>query len=145
MPRLSHTPLRFTWANAEGEKANKKHKMLKIVCAFCALLWPCFFIPPELYDIYVRGLYVLLKLFLALVTENVPSCWADTLIQNAAPLCAGAGGAPGPGGGAWIGATAIAFWGSSIVFAMNIPGTVYSCPLSWEKWICQRSSRPGAE
>src|SRR3974377_683256 len=26
---------------------------------------------------------------------------------------------------------------------MNMPGTVYSCPPSWEKCICHRSSRPG--
>ena len=35
--------------------------------------------------------------------------------------------------------------GSSVTFAMNIPGTVYSCPLRSEKCICQRSSRPGDE
>ena len=28
---------------------------------------------------------------------------------------------------------------------MNMPGTVYSCPLNCEKCICQRSSRPGEE
>ena len=48
-----------------------------------------------------------------------------------------------PGAGAAIGATGIAADGSSSRLAMNMPGTVYSCPLSWEKWICQRSSRPG--
>ena len=41
------------------------------------------------------------------------------------------------------GATGIAGCGSSMVLAMNIPGTVYSCPLSCEKCICQRSSSPG--
>ena len=33
--------------------------------------------------------------------------------------------------------------GASIVLAMNIPGTVYSWPLSVEKCNCQRSSSPG--
>ena len=47
--------------------------------------------------------------------------------------------------GAAIGATGIAGNASSIPLAMNNPGTVYSCPLSCEKWICHRSSRPGEE
>ena len=34
---------------------------------------------------------------------------------------------------------------SSTMLAMNMPGTVYSWPLSSEKCICQRSSRPGDE
>jgi hypothetical protein len=33
--------------------------------------------------------YVLLKVFRVFVTVNVPSCCAETLIQNAAPLCIG--------------------------------------------------------
>ena len=41
--------------------------------------------------------------------------------------------------------TGMACSGSSVRFAMNTPGTVYSCPLSSEKCTCQRSSRPGAE
>jgi len=44
-----------------------------------------------------------------------------------------------------IGAVGIAGNASSIPLAMNKPGTVYSCPLSCEKWICHRSSRPGDE
>src|SRR6185503_3164143 len=57
----------------------------------------------------------------------------------------GAGGTLGPGAGAAIGAIGIAEDGSSSRLAMNMPGRVYSCPLSWEKWICHRSSRPGEE
>ncbi len=64
---------------------------------------------------------------------NVPSCCADTLIQKAGPLWAGGGGAFGPGGGAEIGATGIAESGSSVRLAINMPGTVYSWPLSCEK------------
>src|SRR6476660_6797617 len=74
---------------------------------------------------------------------NDPSDCADTLIQYAVPLWSGAGGAPGPGGGAAIGSTGMAANGSSVRFAMNMPGTVYSCPLSCEKCICQTFSRPG--
>src|SRR2546426_8596858 len=43
--------------------------------------------------------YVLLNWFRAFVTVNDPSVRADTLIQYAVPLCAGGGGAPGPGSG----------------------------------------------
>ena len=49
------------------------------------------------------------------------------------------------GGGAGIGAMGMAGCGSSTVLAMNIPGCVYSWPLSSEKCSCQRSSRPGEE
>src|SRR6202008_3054721 len=73
---------------------------------------------------YRAALYVLLKPFLALVTVKEPSCCADSLIQYAFPLCAGAGAAPGPGAGAGMGAIGIAACWSSIVLAMNIPGTV---------------------
>src|SRR5450755_3052988 len=69
--------------------------------------------------------YVLAKPLRALVTVNVPSICAVTLIQWAGPLWAGAGGAEGPGGGAAIGLTGIAANGSSSKLAMNIPGTVY--------------------
>src|SRR5881397_621303 len=72
------------------------------------------------------GLYVLLKPFRAFVTVYEPSCPADSLIQNAIPLCTGAGVAPAPGCGASAGATGIAVCCSSMVFAMNRPGTVYS-------------------
>src|SRR2546426_1019225 len=71
--------------------------------------------------------------FRLFVTVNVPSACADTLIQYAGPLCAGGGGALGPGWGAGIGATGIAAGWSSTVLAMNMPGGVYSCPLSREK------------
>src|SRR5258708_38516630 len=77
--------------------------------------------------------YVLLNPFRELVTVKEPSGCADSLIQCAAPLWSGARGALGPGAGAGIGAMGIAGCGSSIVLAMNIPGTVYSCPLSSEK------------
>jgi len=77
--------------------------------------------------------YVLLKPFLVLVTLKVPSCRADSLIQYALPLWAGGGGVPGPGCGAGVGATGITGSGASTVLAMNIPGTVYSCPLRSEK------------
>src|SRR5262245_25072392 len=79
------------------------------------------------------------------MTVNDPSVFADTLIQYAWPLCTGAGGAPGPGVGAAIGAIGIVAEGSSSRFAMNIPGTVYSWPLSCEKCICHKSSSPGDE
>jgi hypothetical protein len=79
------------------------------------------------------GQYVLLKPFLVLVTLKVPSCRADSLIQYALPLWAGGGGVPGPGCGAGVGATGIMGAGASTVLAMNIPGTVYSCPLRSEK------------
>ena len=39
----------------------------------------------------------------------------------------------------------MAVCGSSVELAMNMPGTVYSCPLSCEKCSCQKSSRPGDE
>src|SRR5215475_7256724 len=87
--------------------------------------------------------YVLLNLLRALVTVKVPSCCADTLIQNAGPLCAGGGGVFGPGAGAATGATGIAAGAASVRLAMNMPGTVYSWPPSSEKWICHRFSRPG--
>jgi len=87
---------------------------------------------------------VLAKPFRVLVTVKVPSLSAVTLIQWAGPLWAG-GGALGPGCGAVIAATGIAAEGSSSRLAMNIPGTVYSWPLSWEKCICHKSSRPGEE
>src|SRR5215467_8892335 len=77
------------------------------------------------------------------MTVKLPSCCADTLIQNAGPLCAGGGGVLGPGAGAAIGATGIAAGASSVRLAMNIPGTVYSWPPSNEKWICHRLSRHG--
>ena len=82
---------------------------------------------------YRPGLYVLLKPLRALVTVKEPSCCADNLIQYAVPLWTGAGGAPGPGRGAGVGAMGIPGCGSSIVLAINIPGTVYSCPLRREK------------
>src|SRR5690242_6450243 len=52
--------------------------------------------------------YVLLKPLRAFVTTNEPSVWADTLIQKAAPLWTGAGGAAAPASGAWAGATVMA-------------------------------------
>src|SRR4029077_5698860 len=58
------------------------------------------------------------------------------------PLCCGGGGVFGPGCGAAIGAIGMGC-GSAVVLAMNIPGCVYSWPLSSEKCICQRSIRPG--
>ena len=67
-----------------------------------------------------------MKLLRALVTVKVPFVCADTLIQYAVPLCWGGGGAPGPGAGAAIGAIGMLAGWSSIVFAINIPGTVYS-------------------
>ena len=82
---------------------------------------------------YKRVRYDFVKPFRVLVTVNEPSCWAETLIQWDGPLCTGAGGAPGPGGGAGIGAIGRAVGGSSIVLAINLPGMVYSCPLSCEK------------
>jgi hypothetical protein len=82
---------------------------------------------------YNRALYVLLNPFRALVTVKEPSCCADSLIQYALPLWTGAGSALGPGCGAVVGAMGIVGCWSSIVFAMNIPGTVYSCPLRSEK------------
>src|SRR5215831_19778904 len=91
------------------------------------------------------GLYVLLKPFRAFVTVNVPSCCADTLIQYAGPLCTGGGADCVPGLGFTKGATGIEDGASSAVFAINIPATVYSCPLSWEKCSCHRSSSPGDE
>src|SRR5258705_343849 len=51
-------------------------------------------------------------------------------------------GAAAVTGGA-TGATGIAAGCSSVRFAMNTPGTVYSWPPSSEKWICHRFSRPG--
>jgi hypothetical protein len=86
-----------------------------------------------------------LKLFREFVTLKKPSRLADTLIQQAAPLCAGGGAAPGPGAGAGVGAIGMAGACSSTVLAMNAPGTVYSWPLSSEKWSCHRSSSPGDE
>src|SRR2546425_8871283 len=83
--------------------------------------------------------YVLLKPFRAFVTVYEPSCRAETLIQYAVPLCVGGGAAPGPGCGAGAGAMGIVGGCSSTVLAMNIPGTVYSWPLSSEKGSCQRS------
>ena len=80
-----------------------------------------------------RARYDFVKPLRALVTENEPFSCADTLIQYDIPLCTGAGGAPGPGGGAAIGAIGSEVCGSSIVLAMNMPGTVYSCPLRTEK------------
>src|SRR6266851_3874582 len=71
-----------------------------------------------------RGPYVLLKLFRWLVTVNVPSARAETLIQYACPLWTGGGGAPGPGVGAGIGLTGMAVDGSSARLAMNSPGWV---------------------
>ena len=44
-----------------------------------------------------------------------------------------------------MGSMGIAVCWSSTVFAINIPGTVYSCPLSCEKCSCQMSSSPGEE
>src|SRR5262245_171919 len=73
------------------------------------------------------GRYVLLKPLRPLVTVNVPSACADTLIQWAVPLCWGAGAAWGPCGGA-IGPTGIAGCWLSNELAMKTPGTVYSCP-----------------
>src|SRR6266436_850233 len=99
----------------------------------------CQLVSPDL------ALYVLLKPFRAFVTVKEPSICAETLTQYAVPLCAGGGGTPGPGCGAVIGATGMLSCSSSIVFAMNIPGAVYSCPLRSEKWSCHRSSSPGAE
>src|SRR5262245_25088856 len=52
--------------------------------------------------------YVLLKLFRAFVTVNVPSCCALTLNQYDFPLCTGAGGACWPCGGGVQAATGIA-------------------------------------
>src|SRR6185503_239289 len=78
-------------------------------------------------------------------TVKVPSLCADSLIQYASPLCAGAGGPPRPAGGGGSGATGIAASGSSARLAMNSPGAVYSCPLNSEKCICHTSSRPGEE
>ena len=50
-----------------------------------------------------------------------------------------------PRAGAGIGAIgSVAGW-SSAPLAMNMPGTVYSCPLSCEKCNCQTPSRRGAE
>src|SRR5687768_17735231 len=89
--------------------------------------------------------YVFVKPLRALVTVNDPSSRALTLIQYAVPLCAGGGGAPAPAGGGVIAAIGISAGCSSTVLATNIPGDVYSWPLSSEKWICHRSSRPGAE
>ena len=83
--------------------------------------------------LYVPAPYVLLKPFRPLVTVNEPSCRADTLIQYAVPLWTGGGGAFAPAGGAGIAATGRATGCSSTVLAMNIPGTVYSCPLRSEK------------
>src|ERR1700722_16189513 len=78
----------------------------------------------------VFAAYVLLKPLRVLVTVNVPSGCAETLIQYAVLLCCGGGGTLGPGGGAVIGAIGIAVSGSSSTLAINLPGTVYSCPLS---------------
>src|SRR5262249_14106363 len=89
--------------------------------------------------------YVFVNPLRAFVTVNDPSGFAETLIHDAAPLCAGGGGAPGPAGGAGLGAIGITSGWSSRPLAMNIPGTVYSWPLSCEKCSCQRSSRPGDE
>src|SRR5436190_22853358 len=129
MPRLSQTPDRLTpcafAAGASKSKDTNTHRQNVFI------YWP--------------ALYVLLKPFRSFVTVNVPSGCAETLNQCAAPLCTGAGAAPGPGAGACIGATGNEVCGSSTELAMNIPGTVYSWPLSCEKCICQRSSRPGAE
>src|SRR5688572_21279066 len=83
----------------------------------------------------LAGLYVLLNPFRAFVIVYDPSCSATSLIQCAAPLCAGAGVAPAPGCGAGVGATGISEGAASAMFAMNIPGTVYSWPLRSEKCI----------
>src|SRR4029079_3088175 len=82
-----------------------------------------------------------------LTTVKLPSVWADTLTQNAWPLCAGggAGGCPGTGAGGVIGAIGSVSGCVSSMLAMNMPGAVYSCPPSSEKCTCQRSSRPGDE
>jgi hypothetical protein len=79
---------------------------------------------------YSPALYVLLNPFRALVTVKEPSSSAESLIQYALPLWIGAGGAPGPGAG--VGAMGTVGCWSSIVFAINIPGTVYSFPLKSE-------------
>src|SRR5437899_1341607 len=89
----------------------------------CLLGWfTCQLVSPDL------ALYVLLKPFRAFVTVKEPSICAETLTQYAVPLCAGGGGTPGPGCGAVIGATGMLLCGSSIVLAINIPDTGYSCP-----------------
>src|SRR5512145_1993899 len=89
--------------------------------------------------------YAFVNPFRVFVTVYEPSCSAARLIQNAAPLCAGGGVAVAPGCGAGAGARGRAAGRSSKTFAMNMPGTVYSWPLSSEKWICHRSSSPGEE
>src|SRR2546422_2990684 len=113
MARLSQTPLRFTCAypmqgnkhkdtKAPRHRGRRQSKILDLgfLCVLVPLSLCVVFIAAELYAIYSPGLYALLKLFRPLVTVNVPSCWAETLIQYAAPLCTGAGAAPGPGCGA---------------------------------------------
>jgi hypothetical protein len=55
----------------------------------------------------------------------------------------GGGGVPGPGVGGANGAIGMVSGWSSTVLAMNIPGEVYSCPLSSEKCSWHKSSRPG--
>src|SRR5207249_6681125 len=120
-----------------GERNTKGTTKSVFWCFLCLPFVPFVFRP------HSPGLYILLKPFRVLRTVNVPSCCAETLIQYAVPLCAGGGGVFGPGCGAGIGAIGIADGASSIPLAMKRPGTVYSCPLNCEKWICQRSSRPG--
>jgi len=78
------------------------------------------------------ALYVLLKPFRAFVTVKEPSICAETL-TNMPSRCALAVAVRRPGLRRVIGATGMLSCWSSIVLAMNIPGTVYSWPLRSEK------------